>query len=222
MKREEFLGRVAARLARSHRSAQPRETRDARGPAWARARADASDRFAAELQRVGGALVVCDSPRTLEARLLDFLVESDARTAVAFARRSFDPLDFAAIDAQLRVVTPGRADDRGESFRRAAAHADVGLTVADLGVAASGSLLFLTEPSRPRCVSLLPRSHVAILRAADIVDDLQQAFVRLSARGATPSSALFVTGPSRTSDIENDLTLGVHGPAAVTVFLLRD
>lgn len=222
MNRDEFLGRVAARLSRSRRTLESRSAGVSRKVAPARARDEASARFAAELARVGGSLVPCDGPRALEASLLDFLVESDARTAVAFARRCFVPLDFATIDAQLRVVSPTRAEDRGEAFRSAAAHADVGLTIADLGIAASGSLLFLTDPSRPRCVSLLPRSHIAILRAADVVDDLQQAFTWLNARGAPPSSALFVTGPSRTSDIENDLTLGVHGPAAVTVFLLRD
>ena len=111
-------------------------------------------------------------------------------------------------------------DGCAAKFRAAAADADIGLTIAELGIAATGTLLFPCAQNRPRSASLLPRSHVAVLDARTLVADLATALQALTLRGVPPSSALFVTGPSRTSDIENDLTLGVHGPAAVSVFLL--
>ena len=64
--------------------------------------------------------------------------------------------------------------------------------------------------------------HVAIVPASRIVATTSDAFADLARRADMPSSVIFVTGPSRTSDIENDLTIGVHGPAAVAVFIVDD
>jgi L-lactate dehydrogenase complex protein LldG len=65
--------------------------------------------------------------------------------------------------------------------------------------------------------------HLALVRETQLVDRLAQAFIGY--RRGTPawaSATHFITGPSRTSDIENDLSIGVHGPAAVSVILWRD
>ncbi len=94
------------------------------------------------------------------------------------------------------------------------------MTTASAGIAASGTLLLQSAPDRPRCVSLLPRVHIALLREVDICTHLGEAMAGVSADPA--SMTLFVTGPSRTSDIENDLSIGVHGPEAVIVLLLSE
>lgn len=111
--------------------------------------------------------------------------------------------------------------DASESdYRRSAEAAAYGLTSAMLGVAASGSVVLAASPDRPRVTSLLPRHHLVLLPESRIVPDLAAALRRFSA-DTLPSQLLFVTGPSRTSDIENDLTIGVHGPAQVTVALIH-
>jgi hypothetical protein len=79
-----------------------------------------------------------------------------------------------------------------------------------------GSLLVTAAPTRPRALSLLSSVHIALLFATQIRPTLGAAFALLEARDELPSGAHVITGPSRTSDIENDLTIGVHGPSAVT------
>jgi L-lactate dehydrogenase complex protein LldG len=64
--------------------------------------------------------------------------------------------------------------------------------------------------------------HVAMIRANQIVARMGEALEKLTRDDVLASQLLFITGPSRTSDIENDLTIGVHGPAAVVVMMLDD
>jgi len=93
-----------------------------------------------------------------------------------------------------------------------------GVTGALLGIAESGSLLLVGGEGRPLTASLLPDIHIAILRASDLVPDLAQALARPEIRPA--SAAVIITGPSRTGDIEMTLSIGVHGPKEVHVFLI--
>jgi L-lactate dehydrogenase complex protein LldG len=107
----------------------------------------------------------------------------------------------------------------GMSPRETQAAAEVGLTGCDGAIAETGTLALLSGKGRSRAVSLLPPVHVAVIRRADIVFGMAEYF-RGRANGIAESAALtFVTGPSRTADIELTLTLGVHGPGKVIVVI---
>ena len=93
--------------------------------------------------------------------------------------------------------------------------AEVGVTMADLAVAETGSLLLATGPGRPRMVSLSPKIHVVLVPRERIVGTLAEAFARLSDR-----TSVLITGPSRTADIEGVLVRGVHGPGEIHVVVL--
>jgi len=93
-----------------------------------------------------------------------------------------------------------------------------GITGALLGIAESGSLLLVAGEGRPLTASLLPDIHIAILRESDLVPTLVQALTRPEVCSA--SAAVIVTGPSRTGDIEMTLSIGVHGPKELHVFLI--
>ncbi len=95
-----------------------------------------------------------------------------------------------------------------------------GLTGAQAAVASSGSLLLAGGPGRPQTASLLPEIHLAILNPTAILPTLADA-LRLK-ECKTASTISLVTGPSRTADIEMSLTIGVHGPKKLVVFLLED
>jgi L-lactate dehydrogenase complex protein LldG len=97
-------------------------------------------------------------------------------------------------------------------------HVEVGVTAADWGLAETGTLVLLAGPGAPRSLSLLPPVHVALLDASRIVTDLHEAIERLPAD--LPSAVTFVTGPSRSADIEMSLTVGVHGPGALHVIVV--
>ncbi|MGH7849322.1 MAG: LutC/YkgG family protein [Thermodesulfobacteriota bacterium] len=103
------------------------------------------------------------------------------------------------------------------------AEAGIGITGADYAIADTGTLVLLTDEDRPRSVSLLPPVHLAIIRKSYIVIDIKELFIilkqRLDAGHDPPSCMTFITGPSRTADIELNLTLGVHGPKELYVII---
>jgi L-lactate dehydrogenase complex protein LldG len=96
------------------------------------------------------------------------------------------------------------------------------ITGCDFLVAQTGSLLVSGPSAGGRALSVLPPHHIVIAQSSQIVPDLatalQQARLRYAARW--PSFLSFITGPSRTGDIERILVLGAHGPKRLTVFLL--
>ncbi|MGB7114607.1 MAG: LUD domain-containing protein, partial [Anaerolineales bacterium] len=95
----------------------------------------------------------------------------------------------------------------------------VGLTGALAGVAETGTLVLPSGAGRPQTASLLPEVHIAILKAEDIYETLQEV---LELREVHQASAVdLISGPSRTADIEMTLTIGVHGPREVHVFCVE-
>ena len=99
----------------------------------------------------------------------------------------------------------------------------VGLTGADAALAATGSVVLLSGPGRPRAASLLPPVHVAVVAAGRIVPDLESWWAMLAADPAAirqPSSVVVITGPSRTADIAMQLVMGMHGPREMHVVVV--
>ncbi|MHB1685572.1 MAG: LutC/YkgG family protein [Bacilli bacterium] len=99
--------------------------------------------------------------------------------------------------------------------------AQLGITSANYAIAETGSLVVAGDQYHGRSVSLLPSVHVAFvplthlhLRAKSVLQELNQ--------HRMPAAVNFITGPSRTSDIEMDSTIGVHGPKHIYVFLTAD
>ena len=91
----------------------------------------------------------------------------------------------------------------------------VGVTKAVCGLADTGSVLIVDGEGDPLKASLLPEIHIAILKSSDIFPSLPDAMPLVK----DSSAAVFITGPSRTADIEMTLTIGVHGPKEIHVFL---
>ena len=99
----------------------------------------------------------------------------------------------------------------------------VGITAFDTLVAQTGSILLTSRSAGGRALSVLPPHHAVIAQADQLVPDLPAAFDLLYSRYGNnyPSSATFITGPSRTGDIERILVLGAHGPRNLAVILIR-
>ncbi len=107
-------------------------------------------------------------------------------------------------------------------WRDASVTADWGVTSAVLGVAVTGSVLVVPGDRSPRVVSLLPESHLVVLPASAIVPGLEEALVAVARSNDEASSAVLITGPSRTTDIELITVFGVHGPRRVDVLVVTD
>jgi L-lactate dehydrogenase complex protein LldG len=99
----------------------------------------------------------------------------------------------------------------------------VGITACDALIGQTGSILLTARSAGGRALSVLPPHHLVIARADQLVSDLPAAFELLSARYVKnyPSFITFITGPSRTGDIERILVLGAHGPKNLTVILIQ-
>jgi L-lactate dehydrogenase complex protein LldG len=93
-----------------------------------------------------------------------------------------------------------------------------GVSEALYGLADTGSVVLAASPAEPRARSLLPAVHVSLLREHRILAGLDELFAAVG--GELPSALAIVTGPSRSADIEQRLTVGVHGPGEVHVVLL--
>jgi len=98
---------------------------------------------------------------------------------------------------------------------------DVGITECDAMIAQTGSVLVTARSAGGRALSVLPPHHVVLARRDQLIADLPDAFALLKKKygGNYPSFISFITGPSRTGDIERILVLGAHGPKKLTIFL---
>ena len=116
----------------------------------------------------------------------------------------------------------GRA--RPEEMKNKANAADIGVIVADYAVSATGTIVTMSSADKGRSVSLLPPMLIAIVPASCIRSSLGEVMSQISAIGMErmPAGIHFISGPSRSADIENDLTIGVHGPGIVYALIFED
>lgn len=171
---------------------------------------DLAGTFAATATRVGMTVHRVNALDAMVPLLSELVTQREIKRAVTSddpdARAAAEMLEVFGVDVQ-----PSR--------RAAAAEADLGVTGAALGIAATGSLVQASAPSGGRVASLLPRAHLCVVRERQLVPNTRDALVRIGADHAS-SNVVFITGPSRSADIEQLLVTGVHGPTAVDIVLV--
>ncbi|MGH6989107.1 MAG: LutC/YkgG family protein [Stellaceae bacterium] len=134
------------------------------------------------------------------------------------------------------VVTPDSALEKVPwearptlTLRRGIAGADdlVGVTASFAGIAETGTLMLLSGPASPTRNNFLPDHHIVVLRAEQIVPSYEEGWVRLRAlktledgHFTMPRTVNFITGPSRTADIELKIELGAHGPRRLHIVIV--
>ena len=99
----------------------------------------------------------------------------------------------------------------------------VGMSHAAAGVAETGTLVLSSGPDNPTTINFLPETHVVLVKAEDIAGDYESVWDTLRARygtGVLPRTVNFVTGPSRSADIEQTLLLGAHGPRRLHILIV--
>ena len=161
---------------------------------------------------------------------VDSLIEEIGANRVV---RSGQPVfDDVQVDTALRwrgvevtAIVQGEGAPR-EQLREEMRHADAGLTGTDYALAETGSLVILPRRGLSRLVSLVPPVHIALVRPEEVLESLHDLFLlrrlEYKQRGGEMGSYLnFITGPSRTADIEMTIVQGVHGPKAVHMVLME-
>jgi len=97
----------------------------------------------------------------------------------------------------------------------------IGITAPPIGVAESATLIQLTEPGCPRSTSLVPSIHVALLRKEKIVANLEEGYAILQEMKPR-DSFVFISGPSKTADIEAHMVHGAHGPKELHLIIIDE
>ena len=138
-------------------------------------------------------------------------------------------LDSASVEGQaLRAALPAGVETL--SFERPLAQwkgelfdsVDAGFTVARSGIAATGTLVIAPDAATPRTVSLAPPLHICLVYTSTLHADLHAAARAERWANGMPANLVLVSGPSKTSDIQQTLAYGAHGPRWLWVLIIDD
>ncbi len=196
---------VAKRLAEPKASVIPARGRVEGETAMAQFVFEA-ERVSATTERVGA---LADVPE----RVRVYLQAANLPAAIKVAPDpELAPIPWA--QEPLLQISTGRAGD----------HDPVSLTGSFAGIAETGTLMLLSGPESPTTLNFLPDVHIVLLRTERIVGSYEEAWARLrSVRGPgdMPRAVNWITGPSRTADIEQTLLLGAHGPRRLHIIIVE-
>ena len=171
-----------------------------------------STRFLEEVGKLSGVGKKL-SPEDMDSALQVLVREQNIQRATSWDTPYLRQLGVAEILNSLGVELISPNANKHEM-----ALCDLGVTEADYLLPETGTLVLRSSALQPRAVSLLPRIHLAVVRPFMLRADMHQVF----AEASDHHYLLFITGPSRTADIELTVTLGVHGPKNLYVWMLDE
>jgi L-lactate dehydrogenase complex protein LldG len=216
--RDAVLRRLRRALRRADRRAAERAVAERLAnpqPGIIPARADLDlDRrialFISQAEAVQTAVRRLDGDAQIPTAVVDYLRASNLPMRLVVAP---DPaLDRPVWPAMLEIRR-GRAEDADA----------VGLTTAFAGIAETGTLMLLSSPETPTTIAFLPETSIVVLPAHRVLRAYEDGLSLLrQERGDLPRSINFITGPSRSGDIEQTIQLGAHGPKRLLVLLIEE
>jgi len=167
------------------------------------------DTFLNEIKKLSGVGQKL-SPPEIDVALKTLVEEQNIKKATAWETPYLRQLGITEILNSLGVelVSPNAG-------KHEMALCDLGITEADYLLPETGTLVLKSSYEKPRGVSLLPRIHLAIVRPEMLRADMHQVFMEAKDH----HYLVFISGPSRTADIELTVTLGVHGPKNLYVWM---
>ena len=209
--RDQFLDRVRAALGSAASAPASPLPSTARVAPRAAGDVDAEiDLLLGEIARLGGTKRRVAGRDELQAALRDLVQAERVRKATLWQSRELRDLGISEMLSELDVeIVPPNAG------KRALAECDLGVTGADAALPETGTLVLRASPEHSQLVSLLPRVHLALVRPSVLRVDLHQVLDEVKG----DARVHFITGPSRTADIEKTLSIGVHGPKALYVWV---
>ena len=168
-----------------------------------------AEHFLEEIRKLSGVAQKLSSPE-LDSALKTLVTEQNIHKATVWETPHLRQLGITEIlnSMGVELVSPNAS-------KYEMASCDLGITEADYLLPETGTLVLRSSAEKPRAVSLLPRIHLAIVRSGMLRADMHQVF----AEAKNQHYLVFITGPSRTADIELTVTLGVHGPRNLYVWL---
>ena len=215
MERDAFLARVRAARAAALLPAHPADDPGLLVPDLETG--DLADMFTARLIEAEGIVHRVSDVGEAGSVVVEIARGYESRTFMSWD--GLGAVDDALAAAGLhRVDGTVPADDR-LGHQSTYSELDLGVTGAEAGFAESGTIVLRSGPGHPRMASLIPLVHVALLRLDDLHRSLSH-WAESNAGGiADAANVVFITGPSKTGDIEQHINVGVHGPRYVHILL---
>lgn len=181
----------------------------------------------AQLQPKAQAKMFCEQAEAVQASVKR--VKSYAGVPKAIA----DYLRAHNLPAEFRMGSDKRLNDlpweKARSLEIKIGPSDgedlIGVSHAYGGIAESGTLLMLSGKDNPTTVNFLPETHIVVLKASEIEGDYETLWSRVRkkfGRGKMPRTVNWITGPSRSGDIQQTLLLGAHGPRSLHVIVVDE
>lgn len=222
-KQETFMDGIAARLKRPRVTEAPAHPFRGAPDFWRTYEwtpEERIERFSANWRGVGGHAARLPDDDAVREFIAAKAEEMGARRVL---RQNEPALAALGLEAALpnATVSVWNTDDSVD-WRAVAAEADFGVVLADHAAAYTGTVAVLSSKDKGRSVSLLPTVLMIVIPAERMVTRLGDVLTGLdrSGRESLPAGVHFISGPSRSSDIENDLTIGVHGPGIVYALIV--
>lgn len=156
----------------------------------------------------------CDAPLSGTAEALCETKQEKIICAPEMPADAMAALSALCAERGVKLITSGMRSYLGGI--------DIGLTMAAAGIAETGTVVIRSINEEVRLASMIAEIHIAVLPASAIVADSYALEPRLVEWMGQPDFTAFVTGPSRTADIERVLALGVHGPLELHILILED
>lgn len=151
----------------------------------------------------------------------------DQKSVVAWAHPLVERLNLPAALSEQKVpmFVTGAKSTADEDLRRQVSDAYIGITSADFCMADTATLVMRAWPGQARSVSLVPAIHIAVIKLDQIIADLKELYARLKwdpheRREGLTNCLTFISGPSKTADIEATMVHGAHGPREVHLFVV--
>lgn len=224
---QDFLSVVAKALGRDT-PAKERPTRQEVGPPdfW-REDEDIKQRafelFKNNLEALSGRVVVAKNQDEVICQVNEWLAELKAERIICWEHEELKKI--LPANSLKATVTYWNGDKSRAEMIQQAAQADVGITWINYAIAYTGTMAVFSGPNTGRSVSLLPPTHIGIFRHSQLVPTMSYVIrhlIDLRGNNQLPTAVNFITGPSRTSDIEMDLSIGVHGPYRTWAVILEE
>ncbi len=222
-KQKAFMEGIAARLRRPRVLEQPNHPAQGAPDFWnafTLLREERIERFSGNWRSAGGHVLRVGTMEEAKQKVAAIASERQARCIIRQNQAELHAFDLEhALTGTSVVVWNSKA---GENWKARAAEADIGLVVADYAVAHTGTVVAMSSADKGRAVSLLPPACIVIVPVERLKTRLGEVMAELGRqeRSHLPAGVHFISGPSRSADIENDLTIGVHGPGVVYAVLV--
>jgi L-lactate dehydrogenase complex protein LldG len=174
--------------------------------------------FTGNFVAAGGIVVELPTMQTAATYICQIATERHVQALVLQNQTTLAKLALAERlpDVQVHVW---HADIQLDNWLEITSSADMGIVMADAAVAHTGSIVVTSSPDKGRAVSLLPPITIVLIPAQRLYTRMGEVLAGLD-ETAMPAGIHFISGPSRSADIENDLTIGVHGPGVVHALLI--